>query len=61
MVCETGANVQGIVFDGAPKNVEMANKLGCQIDKLDGSFPHPVIVGEKIHVIFDICHMIKLA
>ena len=61
MVCETGANVQVIVFDGAPKNVGMANKLGCQIDKPDGSFPHPVIVGEKIHIIFDICHMIKLA
>ena len=59
MVCETGANVQGIVC--APKNVGMANKLGCQIDRLGGSFPHPVIVGEKIHVIFDICHMIKLA
>ena len=60
MICETGF-VHRIVFDGASKNVGMANKLGCQIDKLGGSFPHPVIVGEKIHVVFDICYIIKLA
>ena len=61
MLSETGASVHAIVFDGAPNNVGMAKKLECQIDKLDGSFPHPVLFGEKIHVVFDVCHMIKLA
>ena len=40
-VYETGAIVHGSVFDSAPEIVGMADKFGYQIDKLDGSFPHP--------------------
>ncbi len=58
---EKGANVHALVFDGAPKNLGMAEKLGCDIKKLDGSFDHPSKPNAKIHVILDICHMLKLA
>ena len=61
MLHEVGANVHAVIFDGASKNVGMAEKLGCNIKNLDGSFPHPCEAGKSIHVIFDICHMIKLA
>ena len=39
----------------------MATKFGCNIKNLDGSFDHPAIPGDKIYVILDICHMLKLA
>ena len=39
----------------------MAEKLGCDIKKLDGSVDHPSKPNAKIHVILDICHMLKLA
>ena len=58
---EKGANVHVLVFDGAPKNLGMAEKLGCDIKKLDGSFDHPSKPNVKTHVILDICHMLKLA
>ncbi len=58
---EIGADVHGIVFDGAPKNFGMADKLGCNIKNLNGSFDHPAKPGHKIYVIMDICHMLKLA
>ena len=58
---ERGANVLALVFDGAPKNLGMAEKLGCDIKNFDGSFDHPSKSNAKIHVILDICHMIKLA
>ena len=58
---ERGANVLALVFDGAPKNLGMAEKLGCDIRNLDGSFDHPSKPNTKIYVILDICHMLKLA
>ena len=61
MLCEVGAEVHAIVFDGAPKNITVADKLGCNIKRLDGSFPNPCQPGKKIYVILDICHMLKLA
>ena len=39
----------------------IAEKLGSNIKNLDGSFPHPCHHDRRVHVIFDICHMIKLA
>ena len=33
---ERGANVVALVFDAAPKNLGMAEKLGCDIRNLDG-------------------------
>ena len=40
----------------------MAEKLGCNIKKLEVvSFPHPSKPNEKVYVILDTCHMLKLA
>ena len=61
ILTEVGANVHAIVFDGAPKNISMAEKLGCNVKKLEYFFPHPSELGTKIYIIFDICHMVKLA
>ena len=61
MLHEVGAHVHAVIFDGASKNVGTAEKLGCNIKNLDGSFPHPCHHDRRVHVIFDICHMIKLA
>ena len=58
---ERGANVLALVFDGAPKNLGKAEKLGCGIKNLDGSFDHPSKPNAKVYVILDICHMLKLA
>ena len=60
MIHEVAAYVHAVIFDGASKNVVMAEKLGCNIKNLDGSFPHPCHHDRRVHVIFDICH-IKLA
>ena len=61
MLREVGAHVHAVIFDGASKNMGMAEKLGCNIENLDGFFPHPCHHDRRVHVIFDICHMIKLA
>ena len=58
---EVGAHVHAVIFDGASKNMGMAEKLGCNIENLDGSFPHLCHHDRRVHVIFDIYHMIKLA
>ena len=41
LLTEKGAEVHAVIFDGAPKNISMENKLGCNIEKLDGTFDHP--------------------
>ena len=61
LLIEKGAEVSAVIFDGASKNISMAEKLGCNIKKLETSFPHPSKANEKVHVILDICHMLKLA
>ena len=39
-----------------------AERFGCKINtNFDGSFRHPCRDDEKIYVILDACHMIKLA
>ena len=43
------------------KNVVMAEKLGCNIKHFDGSFPHLRHAGKRVHAVFDMCHMLKLA
>ena len=58
---DIGADVHGIIFDGAPKNFGVAEKLGCNLKNLDGSFDHPTKPGHKMYVVMDICHMLKLA
>ena len=53
--------VKSVTFDGPTKNIATARKLGCKIDDLQGSFPHPCRPDLTVYVILDICHMLKLA
>ena len=61
MLHETGSLVHAVIFDGVAKNIVMAKKLGSNSRLLEGLFPNPSQTTNKIHVIFDIFHMIKLA
>ena len=61
LLTEKRAEVSAVIFDGASKNISMAEKLGCNIKKLESSFPHSSKTNEKVHVVLDICHMLKLA
>ena len=58
LLTEKGAEVHAVIFDGAPKNISMAKKLGCNIEKLDGTFDHPSKPGRKVNVILDVFLMI---
>lgn len=53
--------VKSVTFDGPTKNISTAEKLGCDIKSLKGSFPHPCRPDLMVYVVLDICHMIKLA
>ena len=33
--------VKSLTIDEQPKNISTAKKLGCDIESLKGSFPHP--------------------
>lgn len=51
--------------DGHASNISMCNQLGCELkgnpqEPLKTSFPHPV-TGEKVFVMMDACHMLRLA
>ena len=54
--------VTALVFDGMFGNQSTATQLGCIMDlsNIQTWFPHPQIVNAKVHVTFDVCHMIKL-
>ena len=55
-------NVRALVFDGCYTNQSTAKLLGCKmkVSDIQQWFSHPQMKNEKIHVIFDICHMIKV-
>ena len=59
---EAGMNVCALVFDGCYTNQSTAKLLGykMKVSDIQPWFPHPQMKNEKIHVIFDICHVIKL-
>ena len=59
MLHEVGAQVHAVVFNGASKNVVMAEKLRFNIKNFDGSFPHPCNSSKNFHVVFEICHLIN--
>ena len=61
LLTEAGMEVHAVTFDGCAKNLACAKKLGCDLNKFDGSFPHPSRPDHKIYIVLDICHMIKLA
>eukprot|EP00794_Sanderia_malayensis_P008598 gene8598-9513_t len=62
-LADAGFVILSIVWDGTFVNQEAARCLGCQFgasyDSLSTAFPHPTH-GYLVHIIFDICHMLKL-
>ena len=61
LLTDATLDVQAVIFDGCSKNLATARNLGCKLDAFDGSFPHPSRPNKIIHVILDVCHMLKLA
>lgn len=57
-LCESSVAVVALVFDGAAANISMINVLN-RIGKSATFFHHPVTT-DRIHIIWDICHMMKL-
>ncbi|XP_037831652.1 uncharacterized protein si:ch73-130a3.4 isoform X3 [Kryptolebias marmoratus] len=60
-----GIRVICVTMDGHASNIRMCNLLGCQlkgnpVEPLKTFFPHPV-TGERVFVMMDACHMLKLA
>ncbi|GBM17658.1 DNA transposase THAP9, partial [Araneus ventricosus] len=61
LVFDTGVEVTALTFYGTSVNISTANNLGAKIQEKDMKpyFPHP-ITSEKVFVILDVCHMLKL-
>lgn len=63
---EINVNIRSVTADGIASNVRAFQLLGCKITGCTASndfqtyFPHP-ISKISVYVIFDPCHMIKLA
>ncbi len=59
---EVGINVRSVVFDGNYANQETAKKLGCKLSAIDmiPYFAHPCHPDDKVYVVMDVCHMVKL-
>ncbi|KAL0985636.1 hypothetical protein UPYG_G00159760 [Umbra pygmaea] len=60
-----GIRVVCVTMDEHASNVSMCNQLGCELkgdprEPLQTSFSNPV-TGEKVFVMMDACHMLKLA
>jgi len=60
LVEDTGIVITSLTFDGAPSNVSMCNLLGCDTNvyNLKTHFNSPG--GNKINILYDPCHMLKL-
>ena len=61
LLIEKEAEVRAVTFNGSPKHISMANKLGCKVEKLDRNFDHPSKQSRKVNFLLDVCHMNKLA
>lgn len=59
---DINATVRALIFDGCSSNISMARQLGANFDpnNIISSFPNPAQTSEKIAVVFDACHMLKL-
>ena len=62
---EREIRVMCVTMTGHASNISMCNQLGCQLkadpcEPLQTFFPHPV-TGERVFVMMDACHMLKLA
>lgn len=62
VLTDAGMTVHGVVCDGSYANQATASKLGCCLipGRIQPYFPHPQNPNEKVHFIFDACHLIKL-
>ena len=47
LLIEKGTEVSGVIFYGTSKNISMAEKLGCNIRKLETSFPQSSSIKAK--------------
>ena len=58
----SGLNVIALVFDGTYANQNTAKILGCQVSMECKKtwFTIPQNPSSRVHVIFDVCHMLKL-
>lgn len=57
---KTGAKVISLTQDGPRENIKMAKKLGADFENEKPYFPSPTNPNDKIYVILDPAHMIKL-
>ncbi|KAJ8047187.1 DNA transposase THAP9 [Holothuria leucospilota] len=59
---DVGIKVVSLTCDGPSCHFTMISELEASLhaSNLVPSFPHPVNEGEKVHVLLDVCHMIKL-
>jgi len=60
---ESGCIGVSITFDGLAANQKTLTKLGgcLHAENMDSSFPHPCDPEVRVAVLFDACHMLKLA
>lgn len=59
---EVGVRVVSLTCDGPSQNFSMIRELGAKLDIMDmrSYFFHPVDHTQKVHVLLDPCHMLKL-
>ncbi len=59
---DIGVKTVSLTCDGPSCNQSMIKLLGAKldVDDLDPSFVHPADSNKKIHVVLDVCHMLKL-
>ncbi|KAG5264201.1 hypothetical protein AALO_G00273280 [Alosa alosa] len=57
-----GVKVVSMTFDGLKTNIAMARALGAElhIDRMKPYFMHPEDPNQKVHILLDACHMLKL-
>lgn len=62
MLNDVGVIVISLTCDGPSCHISMLKELGASMDPnhLDPSFPHPSLPQERVYVLLDICHMLKL-
>ncbi|KAG1672898.1 DNA transposase THAP9 [Nymphon striatum] len=59
---DAGVSVVSLTCDGPSCHFTMMNELGACLkpNNLKAFFPHPLEPNKKIHVLLDVCHMLKL-
>ena len=59
---DVGVTCVSLTCDGPSCHLKMMEELGATMDvpTMDPSFPHPSDSNQRVHVLLDICHMLKL-